>query len=277
MSIFCSILSLGANCSWSCDIFCYSKFHISYFYGPRGDTQRYIQIYFVYIFYYHFYNKYNLILAPEDEDTGDDFQSPLYKSTEVNTIQVRMKWCSTCRFYRPPRCSHCSVCNCCIEVKYIIVVTLNCISFNTSYLQTFDHHCPWVNNCIGRRNYRYFFFFLISLSIHMASIFGVCCWYILYHKDKIGDIDTLVSYPFYGKLFYLGAMIIISKIFFIVFTNALNKIKYCQSGVWNCGSRILKLSIIIFNMSSHCLELSLNLYIILVFIIVHPCKVSKPK
>lgn len=29
----------------------------------------------------------------------------------------------------------------------------------------------------------------------MASIFGVCCWYILYHKDKIGDIDTLVSYP----------------------------------------------------------------------------------
>lgn len=32
----------------------------------------------------------------------------------------------------------------------------------------------------------------------MASIFGVCCWYILYHKDKIGDIDTLVSYPLFN-------------------------------------------------------------------------------
>ena len=63
--------------------------------------------------------------------------------------KFKIKFCSTCLIFRGPGVSHCKKCNNCVE--------------------NFDHHCPWLGNCIGKNNYFNFMIFLIFCNTFILS------------------------------------------------------------------------------------------------------------
>ncbi|XP_047465935.1 palmitoyltransferase ZDHHC16B isoform X2 [Mugil cephalus] len=53
--------------------------------------------------------------------------------------------CKKCITPKPPRTHHCSICDICVLKM--------------------DHHCPWLNNCVGHFNHRYFFSFCLFMTL----------------------------------------------------------------------------------------------------------------
>ena len=64
--------------------------------------------------------------------------------------------CPDCETVRTSRSRHCAVCHQCVE--------------------RFDHHCPWINNCVGVKNHNYFLAYISLQWLVLLFSFAMCVW-----------------------------------------------------------------------------------------------------
>ena len=85
---------------------------------------------------------------------------------EIMKLIDPVQLCPDCEIVRTPRSRHCGTCNQCVE--------------------RFDHHCPWINNCIGINNHKYFMIFvgLLIANLFLNFILTALNLYLMiFHND----------------------------------------------------------------------------------------------
>ena len=95
---------------------------------------------FMFLFYL------TLLRKPKTEPKGDI----------TKYIHDIKKICLECVKRKPRRSYHCDVCKICIS--------------------QYDHHCTWINNCVGKHNIARFITYVFLLVLSLGLVGCICGW-----------------------------------------------------------------------------------------------------
>jgi len=136
-------------------------------------------------------------------------------SLQEKKMSGELRHCKWCLKYKPDRCHHCRICNVCVL--------------------RMDHHCPWVYNCIGFRNHKYFMLLLIytvcDLFLISITMFDSVWW-----STRIDvSIATMLMLTF-GETF--AAFLTVLTTAFLAFHiwlmfKAMTTVEFCEKSLKN--------------------------------------------
>ncbi|XP_077560472.1 palmitoyltransferase ZDHHC20-B-like [Haemaphysalis longicornis] len=135
-------------------------------------------------------------------------------------------YCNRCQCIKPDRCHHCSHCRRCITKM--------------------DHHCPWFNNCISFRTYKFFLltlFYIAFLGTYASASTSLYFW----HSDpRRGLLKYSIHISFLvlvgaGMALVMGGFLSMHLVFVALNRSTLEHIrgpKFVESGdSFNLGVR----------------------------------------
>lgn len=120
---------------------------------------------------------------------------------EKHDLNHERVYCHTCQIYRPPRASHCGDCGCCVEIL--------------------DHHCIFVGNCVGRRNYQWFIMYLIFVTMSlMLFMFQSMSYMTESHNQSLNQRTSNTSEE-YKAFTIIGIVFFVGIALFLLFVQGL--------------------------------------------------------
>mmetsp|Transcript_7561 Transcript_7561/g.14086 ORF Transcript_7561/g.14086 Transcript_7561/m.14086 type:complete len:321 (-) Transcript_7561:86-1048(-) len=132
-------------------------------------------------------------------------------------IDGNVRHCVSCAKIKPDRCHHCRLCDSCVLKM--------------------DHHCPWIANCVGYYNYKYFF--LLVTYGAMGLLLFVCtfweCVVVILNNEDSSTFLCLFAVTVYS----LGSILAIVLTGFLIFhcylvSNSMTTIEFCEKRKkWN--------------------------------------------
>ncbi|XP_064604755.1 palmitoyltransferase ZDHHC21-like isoform X2 [Liolophura sinensis] len=120
----------------------------------------------------------------------------------VTDLEAGADWtpCHVCNRPRPPQAHHCRRCQQCVL--------------------RMDHHCPWINNCVGEENH-YMFILLIAFAFLLGFLTFILCMlhFWVYPKCQLCDREAFLikhSIWFLYLLTVMGAVMATVMFFMMV-------------------------------------------------------------
>ncbi|CAD8203286.1 unnamed protein product [Paramecium octaurelia] len=96
--------------------------------------------------------------------------------------------CPECVCVKAPRSKHCDICQSCVLV--------------------YDHHCPWVDNCIGQNNHFQFYIFVLLLCLDITFTLALQFYFVIKEIQIDGSITDSYILLFVPSLFSIIIMLL---------------------------------------------------------------------